>query len=213
MKDTSIEAIEQQLSTARSELREAQTRHAEAVQREQELATLRTPLLRDAKIAGDPKAQDALDRLTTLRLGVRQEVEDFRATADQIQTHITGLEQEYERAIQEQKVEHLRALQNHRGRIATEIEGKTKALAGEITAYAKVANEIVTLGYDLQLGNLSTRSMLGTPLIKDYIARSLSSIFPGGSSTTGKVSLIEMERQAAEALEYELRGIANRKAA
>ena len=87
-------------------------------------------------------------------------------------------------------------------------------LSGESMSreYAKLADEIMTSAYDLGLGNLSTRGMLGLPMVRDFVQRSLQSLFPNLTWTGERFSLAEMENQTTTMIEAELRN-AERKAA
>jgi DNA repair exonuclease SbcCD ATPase subunit len=91
-KQPTVESIEQQLSTARAELADAQSKLGEAISREKELSDKRAPLLRDAKLRNDQKARDALDRLTAQRSSALQEIDDFKSTIDAIGNDILDLE-------------------------------------------------------------------------------------------------------------------------
>lgn len=207
-----IESIEAALSTARAEIGSTQDKLADAIAREKQLSEKRAPLLRDAKIRGDQKAQDLLDRLTAQRFSALQEIDDLRSTIEILQSDVIELQRQHEQAQRQQKVETLRVLKAQRGRVAEQIESLTKQLNGELIGYGKLADEIVTLGYDLQLGNLSTRGMLGVPLVRDFVQRHLQSLFPNLTSSGDKFSLSELENQTTAAIEHELRAAERKEA-
>jgi len=204
-KQATVETIEQQLSTARAELADAQSKLGEAISREKELSDKRAPLLRAAKIGGDQKAQDTLDRLTAQRSSAVQEVDDFGATIDTIQQDILDLEHQHAQAQRQRKIEQLRTLKAQRGRVAEQIESLVKSLNGELIGYGKLADELMACAYDLGLGNTTTRGMLGVPLVRDYVQRSLRTLFPNLTYEGQSFSLSEAESQATAALESELR--------
>lgn len=196
-----IEDIERALAQSRNELAEAQKKLSVAIESEKQLAEKRAPLLRDAKIKGDTKAQKALDTLTRAQFDARQEVYDLRLAIDAIQGEISDLEVALAAAQREAKIEILRELMSDRNLLGAKIEDETEALAKTIAEYMTKADEVSALIYELGLPNATTRAFLGKVMVKDFLQSRLSFVFPSLSQQESqKLSLTNLESQAQELL-------------
>lgn len=211
---TQIEDLEKQLRNSRTELALAQKQLTEILAREARLTEARAPLLRIAKLRGDGKAKVELDENAKDLSVAHQDAADLRRAVDDIEGEIIGLERQYEEAQRELRIEQLRALMVERNRIGGVVEENLNALVKAISTYNRCADEFRALAVELDVQNTTTRGMLGTPLLRDFIQHRLKFLFPGlgWQDPQQRIALTEMEKNARESLEFSIRSSA-RKAA
>jgi hypothetical protein len=201
MKSTPIESIEKQLLSARHELATVQEKFSEFVAREKTLTDHRSPLLRDAIVRGNAKAQASLNEIDAEIAMVRQQAADFQQLTMEITGDITALERRYENAQKEVRYNQLRAFMADRGRIAERVEESLDALVKQISTYINSADELLAAARDLSLPNVSARSMRGTPLLRDCIQNRLRFLLPELPQPQQRNRLSRMEVEAQEFLE------------
>lgn len=199
-----IGEIEAKLSQSRTEFGDANRKHAEATERVRIFNEKREPLLLDGKIRGIATAQKALDKITQERDGAAQDVQDYQHLIEQIEREIHSLENDYEAAQREVKIESLRTIMAKRAEHGTAIQAIVDSLCVEVAAYIKLADDAQLVAGDLELPNRSTMGLQGVPLLRVFVQGKLRFLFP---QTTGwidpslRAELTAMEKDAQQALE------------
>jgi hypothetical protein len=210
------EKTERELSIVRTELVVAQAKLKGAIEREQELADKRLPLLREAKLHDDGAAQKQLDRLTQEKNITAQEIADLRYAIQSIENDIARLEEQSESHHREGKLTIVRKRMADRNKVAEKIQKQVEDLAKSISEYIRIADDTVSLANELELPNTTTRAIVGVPLLKDFFLYRFKFLFPAelGNYTeqSQRIALTIAEENAREALEFSIKA-AQRKAA
>lgn len=150
-------------------------------------------------VTGSADAKTKMIDMRQKQFNLRCELEELESGLKQLDGEIARNEDELNEIYRAERIGAAKRLIRERAAIAGEIEKQMDALTSAVAKYVGVADEIRAIFAELALPNATTRAILGTPMLKDYIQSRLRFLFAGSPAD------LLQSRQSLAALEHDAR--------